>query len=221
MDSELGTPIAYAAAMNTPGSNRFRFACVFFFAAAAACGDPAPSASVAATDGGGEAAAPPVLVDAGATDARTPVPPEDAGAGLASAQAQEDAHCAALATRAACPGKSAKACTSEERCRARALAPAAARAYAACFGSPSCKFDDACGDEAAMAAAGQKAADYSAQCTVKLDACGGPKHDACATTVFAYVGVGEAAAACLARPCAEFHACHEAAVAAVASCKGT
>ncbi len=186
------------------------------------------STTTTANDAGAEASTP--ALDASVS------PPGDAGfdgpvsvvpeAGVDAATdggfaAQEKLICDARASRVQCTGTAAE-CSESTRCLyARIAEPAAVASYAACYGAPSCKGDDLCIAQAGEAVGGQPARDYVTACTAKVAECGAafPDSELCSPAAYAYQGVGAAASACLAKPCAEQKGCFDAALKPIKDCK--
>jgi hypothetical protein len=164
-------------------------------------------------------------VDAGVSDAETPR--VDGGTDAASSDggttAREKEICDALASRAACPGGAAVACSDSAKCiYGRVMLPAATTAYATCRAAPSCKSDDACVVEAGQAVGGAAATTYTQACATRQGECPGQiSGELCGAGLFAYPDAGVGAQDCLAKPCADIRACILAlpALVAIAACK--
>ena len=178
-----------------------------------ACADdavvPAPSSS---TDAGSTSSNPDgasALPDTGAPDgAQT----SDGGTG-------EAAYCAAVASHGTCPGNTPGPCGDSGKCLyGKLMSPAGQAVYNACFSSPSCKSDDKCVTEAGLSVGGAAASAYTTDCLAKQATCGFQK-DSCSPAAFAYAGFGEAAAACILKPCGEVVACFTTAYAPLEVCK--
>ncbi len=157
--------------------------------------------------------------DATASDSSTT---RDAAGDSGALTAGEKAICDARASRAQCSGGAADTCSEETKCLyARITETGVAESYAKCHGFPSCKGDDGCIASAGEAVGGQAARDYTATCLAKGTECGAafPGDELCSPAAYAYKGVGAAATACLAKPCADQKACFEAALKPIRDCK--
>jgi hypothetical protein len=188
----------------------------------AACSDSATSADASTSDAQATDSSTTTSDAQTATDSSTGTDAStgDAG-GLTGA---EKKICDARASHETCPGASTgQGCDEETKCLyARIAAPAAVDAYATCYASPSCKSDDDCILAAGFAAGGQASNDYAIACEKKWRACGSdsPGLEYCTPVAYAYAGVGPAATACLAKPCADQRACFAAALKPIADCTG-
>jgi len=194
----------------------------------AACSDDSTSTpATTGNDAGSQTTSPPsnapdqqqdAASDAGNNNNNTPT--NDGGSGN---KAQEDAYCAAVASRGFCNGgtqPSTSPCRDEGKCiYGKLMSAEGAKAYNDCYGSPSCKSDDRCVEQAGATVGGATATQYTADCSAKVDACGGGSKEACGAAVFAYTTIGPAMAACLAKPCADFRTCFSAALKPIADCK--
>ncbi len=188
----------------TSQSTTRRLSCTLFSLVAlgfvACTASPASPASTSETDAGRDAGS------LGADPA--PTPDADVDARDAGGRPPEDILCEALATRARCD-RGTYPCDEKPRCYfARNTERDALEVFAQCFGAPSCGGEDACMAKAGAVSGGQAARDYVATCMRKKAECGpGFDDDYCTTIIFAYKGGPVAAAACLAKSCAEQRDC--------------
>ena len=146
----------------------------------------------------------------------------DANAAETSTASAERSVCDARTSHASCPGATSASCDEATRCRARLMAPGAPEAFSSCFVSPACGNETTCLAKAGAVVAGKTATDYVAACLAKANLCGEdfPKvDDDCTTAVYAFTGVGPAAAACLQEPCGELKGCFSKAFATLTMCK--
>ncbi|MFO0741469.1 MAG: hypothetical protein U0270_36570 [Labilithrix sp.] len=198
----------------------FAAALVFF-----ACGDddtassiPAPAdsgvtSSTSSSSGGSSGSA----SSSGATSSSS----SGATSSSSSGAAQEKIYCDAVASRMKDCAKGDGVCSDAGKCiYGRLMSPEALNAYAACFGAPPCKSDDACFTEAGTKVGGAAATDYVSTCKAKHDACPSAYSlDYCDPGAYAYPGVGDAMTACLVKSCEDVKACFTAALGPVAACK--
>lgn len=129
--------------------------------------------------------------------------------------------CDARTSHASCPGATSAPCDEPARCRARLMAPGAPAAFSSCFVSPACGDEATCLAKAGAVVADKSATDYVSACRAKAEVCGDdfPKvDDDCTTAVYAFTGVGPAAAACLERPCGEQKSCFSRALVSLSTC---
>jgi hypothetical protein len=146
----------------------------------------------------------------------------DANAAETSTANAEQFVCDARMSHASCPGATSAPCDEAARCRARLMAPGAPEVFSSCFVAPGCGDEATCIAEAGAVVADRAATDYVSACLAKAEVCGDdfPKvDDDCTTAVYAFTGVGPAAAACLQRPCGEQKSCFSRALAPLAACK--
>jgi hypothetical protein len=130
--------------------------------------------------------------------------------------------CDARTSHASCSGVTSAPCDEPARCRARLMVPGAPEVFSSCFVSPACGNVATCIAKAGEVVADKAATDYVSACLAKANVCGEdfPKvDDDCTTAVYAFAGVGPAAAACLQKSCGELKACFSKAFAPLAACK--
>ena len=145
----------------------------------------------------------------------------DANGAEASTANAERFVCDARMSHASCPGATSAPCDESARCRARLMAPGAPEVFSSCFVSPACGDEATCIAKAGAVVADKTATDYVSACLAKAEVCGDdfPKvDDDCTTAVYAFTGVGAAAADCLKRPCSEQKSCFSQALASLSSC---
>jgi hypothetical protein len=134
---------------------------------------------------------------------------------------QEDAYCQAKASHDACKDAAAEPCDEDGKCLwGRLASKTAADVFFACWAAPSCKSADPCSAQAGLAAGGATAEAYFDECSDKLKACPDSFHDdLCSPSIWALPGLGEAAQACMSKPCNELEACLDAALKPASDCK--
>jgi hypothetical protein len=186
-----------------------------------ACSDPATGTDASTSDAQATDSSTTTGDAQSTTDSSTGT---DASTGDAGGLTPEEKKiCDARASHETCPGVSTgQGCDESTKCLyARIAEPAAVDAYATCYASPSCKGDDACIELAGETVGGRAATAYATACVDKANECGAdfPSKELCTPAAFAYKGVGAAAAACLAKPCADQKACFDAAVKPIVDCK--
>ena len=130
--------------------------------------------------------------------------------------------CDARTSHASCSGATSAPCDEPARCRARLMVPGAPEVFSSGFVSPACGNEAPCLAKAGAVVADKAATDYVSACLAKANVCGNdfPKvDDDCTTAVYAFAGVGPAAAGCLQKSCGELKACFSKAFAPLAACK--